>query len=63
MNTIKGILGKVGSFFSGLGTVAVKDYKGATKVASNDINIVEKDVKYILWVVLIIFIIQLFVKR
>jgi hypothetical protein len=63
MNVIKNAIGKVGSFFSGLGTVAKKDYNGFTKTATNDISAVEKDVKVVVWIVIVLSIIYIFKGR
>jgi hypothetical protein len=63
MNVISNAIGKVASFFSGIGTTVVKDYKGATKIASNDINAIEKDVKVVMWVVLFLAVIYIFEGR
>jgi hypothetical protein len=63
MNIITNALGKVGSFFSGIGSTIEKDYKGATAVATNDINAVEKDVKIIVWLAIVLFIVYIFGGR
>lgn len=63
MNTIKSGLGRIGSWFQGLGTTVVKDYKGATQTVSNDISTVEKDVKYIMWIAIVLFIVYIFGGR
>jgi hypothetical protein len=63
MNVISNALGKIGSWFSGLGTTAVKDYKGATQTISNDVSTVEKDVKVVMWVAIVLFIVYVFGGR
>jgi len=63
MNIIQTAVGKIGSFFNGIGSTISKDYKGATAVASNDISTVEKDVKIVTWVVIVLFIVYVFGGR
>jgi hypothetical protein len=63
MNVIKSGLGRIGSWFSGLGNTVSKDYRGVTQVASNDVSVVEKDVKVVMWIAIVLFIVYVFGGR
>jgi hypothetical protein len=63
MNIIESTFGKIGNFFHGIGTSVSNDYRGVTKTASNDVSTVEKDVKVVMWIAIILFVVYIFGGR